>query len=190
MEKPKDFDTARAWGGYEPLAPGGYVCEIIGLDETMSATGKHMIKIALDIAEGNEKGRFMEAYRKDTRDNKKWPNSAVAYQLTEDKDGGTHGRFKQFTDCVIDSNSGFEIIWGNGFGACFKGKLVGVVFGREQYEGRDGKLRWNVKPQFFETVPDIREGNFKVPEDKPVSSYRALEAPGGFSEIKDDDIPF
>ncbi len=190
MEKPRDFDTVRAWGSYEPLPPGGYVCEIIGLDETMSATGKHMIKIALDIAEGDERGRFMEAYRKDTRDNKKWPNSAVAYQLTEDKDGSTHGRFKRFTDCVIDSNSGFEIIWGNGFGACFKGRLVGVVFGREQYEGKDGKLRWNVKPQTFETVPDIREGNFKVPEDKPASPYRVLEAPEGFSEIKDDDIPF
>ena len=147
MEKPKDFDTARATGEFKPLPAGGYVCEIIGVDETMSKTGKKMIKIALDIAEGDEKGRFMESYKSDTREFKKWPAGAVVYQLTEDPEGNTHGRFKQFTTCVTDSNKGFEISWGKEFGACFKGKQVGVIFGREQYESpKDGSLRWSTKP--------------------------------------------
>lgn len=191
MEKPRDFDTAKAWGEYEALPAGGYVCEIIGVDETMSKTGRKMIKIALDIAEGDEKGRFMESYKADTREFKKWPNGAVMYQLTEDQDGNTHGRFKQFTDCVIDSNSGFEIKWGKEFGACFKGRLIGVIFGREQYESQqDGKLKWSTKPQFFKTVDDIRKGNFKVPEDKPLEKTASASPVSGFSPIRDDDIPF
>lgn len=191
MEKPRDFDTAKAWGEYEPLPAGGYVCEIIGVDETMSKTGKKMIKIAIDIAEGEEKGRFMESYKADTREFKKWPNSAVAYQLTEDQNGNTHGKFKQFTDCVTDSNNGFEIKWGKEFGACFKGKLIGIVFSREQYEDqRDGKLRWSTKPQFFKTVQEIRDGKFKVPEDKLLSANSTNAAGSGFGPISDDDIPF
>lgn len=191
MDKPKDFDTAKAWGEYEPLPAGGYVCEIIGIDETMSRTGKKMIKIAVDIAEGDEKGRFMESYKADSRKFKKWPNGAVVYQLTEDQDGNTHGRFKQFTECVIDSNNGFEIKWGKEFGACFKGKLIGVVFGREQYESQqDGKLKWSTKPQFFKTVQEIRDGRFKVPEDKLLNAKNTNPTEAGFGPISDDDIPF
>lgn len=191
MDKPKDFDTAKAWGEYEPLPAGGYVCEIIGVDETMSRTGKKMIKIAVDIAEGDEKGRFMESYKADSREFKKWPNGAVVYQLTEDQDGNTHGRFKQFTECVIDSNNGFEIKWGKEFGACFKGKLIGVVFGREQYESQqDGKLKWSTKPQFFKTVQEIRDGRFKVPEDKLLNAKNTNPTEAGFGPISDDDIPF
>lgn len=191
MDKPKDFDTAKAWGEYEPLPAGGYVCRIVGVDETISKTGKNMIKIAIDIAEGDHKDRFMESYKVDTREFKKWPNSAVIYQLTEDQNGNTHGRFKQFTDCVIDSNSGFEIKWGKAFGACFKGKLIGVVFGREQYESRqDGKLKWSTKPQFFKTVQEIRDGRFKVPEDRLLNAKNANPTEAGFGPISDDDIPF
>lgn len=192
MEKPKDFDTVKATGEYKTLEAGGYVCKIIGVDETMSKTGKKMIKIALDIAEGDEKGHFMEIYKSDTREFKKWPASAVVYQLTEDKDGNTHGRFKQFTNCVVDSNAGFEIEWGKTFGACFKNKLVGALFGREQYKSQqDGNLRWSTRPQFFKAVDEIRKGDFKIPKDKPLAAGKQeVEIPEGFSEIKDEDIPF
>lgn len=192
MEKPKDFDTAKPTGEYKALPAGGYVCKIIGVEEMMSKTQKKMIKIALDIAEGEEKGRFMEQYKSDTRDFKKWPASAVVYQLTYTPEGKTHGRFKQFTECATASNSGFEIEWGEGFAKCFKDKLIGVIFGREQYESQqDGKLRWSTKAQFFKTVEEIRSGDFTVPEDKPLKdSGKQNSVPEGFSEITDDDIPF
>lgn len=190
MEKPRDFDTAKAWGEYEPLPAGGYVCEIIGVDEALSKTGKKMIKIALDIFEGEHKGRFMDVYKNDTRDFKKWPASAVVHQLVEDNDGNTHGRFKQFTDCTIESNKGFEIKWGKEFGSCFKGKLIGAVFGKEQYEG-EGGLKWSTKPRFFRTVEEIRAGKFKIPEDKLLdTSSNNNGVPAGFSPVKDEEIPF
>lgn len=190
MQKPNDFDTAKATGEYSPLPAGGYVCKIVGVEETKSKNGKDMVKIALDIVEGEEKDRFMNQYKSDTREFKKWPVGATMYQLTYDQNGNTHGRFKQFTNCAVESNPGFEIVWGNGFAGCFKGKLVGVVFGREQYEAQDGNLRWNTKAQFFKTVEEIRSGDFKVPEDKLLKKAAASSVPEGFEAINDKDIPF
>lgn len=193
MQKPKDFDTAKATGEYIPLPAGGYICKIIGVEETKSKAGNHMLKIAVDIAEGDEQGRFMDEFRSDTRPDKKWPNSGIIYQLTEDKEGNTHGGFKSFTNCVVESNNGFEIVWGDKFAECFRNKLVGMTFGREQYVNKDGELRWSTKPKFFKTVEQIKSGDFKVPEDKPFDDNGTSGSsgiPSGFGQISDDDIPF
>ncbi len=192
MNKPKDFDTAKATGGYSPLPVGGYVCKITGVKEMKSAKGKDMLKIALDIAEGDEQGRFEKEFKNDTRPDKKWPNSGILYQLTYDQDGNTNGGFKSFTNCVVDSNDGFQIAWGDGFTDCFKGKLVGVLFGREQYVNQTGELRWSTKPRYFRTVKQIRANDFRVPEDKPYKGNGGGNQPFGadFGEISDEDIPF
>lgn len=190
MEKPKDFETAKAFGEYEALPAGGYVCKIVGINETKSKAGNAMIKIAVDIAEGEEKGRFETAYKQNTNMDKKWPVAATIYQVVENKDGNTNGFFKTFTDTIVESNKGFEIQWGDKFAECFKGKLIGILFGREQYENREGKVVWGTKPQQgYKTVEDIRNGNFKVPEDKPLKGMPA-SMPEGFEPIGDEDIPF
>ena len=190
MQKPKDFETAKAYGEYEPLPAGGYVCKIVGIVETKSKAGNSMIKIAVDIAEGDEKGRFEAAYKQNTSMDKKWPASATIYQIVENKDGSTNGFFKAFTDTAVESNKGFEIQWGEKFAECFKGKLIGILFGREQYENREGKIVWGTKPkQGYKTVEDIRKGNFKVPEDKPMDGM-PKSVPDGFGAIEDEDIPF
>lgn len=195
MNKPKDFDTARATGEYTPLAAGGYVCRIVGVEETKSKAGRDMLKIALDIAEGKEQGRFMNEFKADTRPDKKWPNSGIMYQLTLDQNGNTNGGFKSFTNCVVDSNNGFQIAWGKDFAMCFKDKLVGVLFGREQYANQNGELRWSVKPKFFKTAEQIRTDDFKTPEDKLYNRSAQSGGSGqpfgvGFSDISDEDIPF
>lgn len=197
MEKPRNFDTTKATGEYSPLPAGGYICNIIGVEEVMSKTGKPMIKVALDIAFGDEKGRFMNEYQSDTRQPKKWPNNAVVYQLVNDAEGNTHGRFKQFTNCVEQSNDGFMIRWGSEFCQCFKGKLIGVLFGREQYESqKDGSLKWSTKPQFFKTVDEIRNNDFRVPEDRYLQNHSSaapipdMPIPEGFAAIDDSSIPF
>lgn len=188
MQKPKDFDTAQAYGNYEPLPAGGYVCKIVGIKETKSKSGNPMINIAIDIAEGEEQGRFEQAYKASARDDKQWP--CVIYQVTENKDGNTNGYFKAFTDAVVESNAGFEIQWGDQFASCFKGRLIGVLFGREQYENREGKVLWSTKPRRgYKTVKDIRDGNFKIPEDQPLKGMPE-SVPDGFEAIEDEELPF
>ena len=45
MNKPNDFDNVQAFGEYTPLPAGGYVCRIMGVEETVSSNGKAMIII-------------------------------------------------------------------------------------------------------------------------------------------------
>lgn len=191
MEMPKGYNEAQAFSDYTPLAPGGYVCKIIKVEETESSTKKPMLKIALDIAEGPEAGRFRAAFDADTRADRKWP--CVAYQLVTDGMGVTTRGFKGFNVSVEESNDGWHPAWGPAYADGFKDKMVGVIFGREQYENRDGELKWTTKPLFFRSAGTIRSGDFKIPEDRPFVKPDAAKpdaaVPEGFAQLEDD-LPF
>lgn len=196
MNKPKNYDTTEAFGTFTPLELGGHVCKIMKVEETKSRNGKEMIKISLDIAEGSQKGYYTNQYRNDNRTDKKW--GCIVYQLTEDNDGNTNKGFKTFIDAVEKSNSNFKEseIWNERFSTYFKDKLVGGVFGREQYEAKDGSLKWSTKCVQFRPVSVIREG-VEVPEDKylnssnaPKQANSAPKSNSDFEAIDDDDLPF
>lgn len=185
MEKPNDYEKIEVLSNMKSLPAGGYVCKIIKLEETKSKTGKDMIKIALDIAEGEQFEYFSKRFRADTRSDKKW--SCILYQLTKDNEGNTSRGFKTFVENVKESNEGFEVQWGNAFASCFSGKLIGIIFRREEYVGRDKKAHWITKPYQVRTVQAIRNGEFEVPDDVPID---VSPIPEGFEVIDDDDIPF
>lgn len=189
MNKPNKYEETKAFAGSEPLAPGAYMCKVIGVSEMNSRGGKPMVKIALDISEGPEAGRFKERYANDDRVDKKWP--CVMYQLTEDNDGNCNRGFKTFLDCLEEDNPGYSTVWGEGFCEAIKGKTIGIVFRKEQYEF-DGKLNWSCKPYSVRSISDIKEGKVKVPDDKYLKGQSgvAASAPAdSFQEI-DADVPF
>ena len=173
MQKPTDFDNVQAFGDYVALPAGGYVCRIMSVEETAArASGAPMIKISLDIAEGQYKDYFANQYRANTRTDKKWSYSAVVNQLVYDAYGNnsTNRGFKTFITSVCESNPGFNVAWGEGFSACFKNRLVGVLFGREEYVGTDGKNHWSTKALNFRSVKTIHDGTFETPADKPLTA--------------------
>lgn len=166
MNKPQDFDTAIGYG--EALPAGGYVCRIMGVEETTAkSSGAPMIKISLDIAEGPYKDFFAKAYRADKRPDKKWSFNAVVNQLVYDPNGAntTNKGFKTFTTAVKESNQGFAIQWGDAFCGCFKNKLVGVLFRREQFDAGDGNTPFATKAFAFRSADAVRRG-VPVPADK------------------------
>lgn len=180
MQKPQDFDNVQAFGDFVPLPAGGYVCRIMGVEETAAKESKApMIKISLDIAEGQFKDYFANQYRANTRADKKWSYSAIINQLVYDTSGNnsTNRGFKTFVTSVCESNQGFNVTWGDGFAACFKNRLVGVLFGREEYIGTDGKTHWSTKALNFRSVKTIRDGGFEIPADKPLVSVDAAANP-------------
>lgn len=189
MNKPKDYDNTQAAGEYKVLPPGGYVCKIVKVLETESQSGKPMLHIGLDIAEGEYTGFFQDRYNKDTRSYKKWPS--IFYQLIYTSDGKTNRMFKAFCESVEHSNN-INMPWGDNFATDLRGKLVGVLYGREEYVGQDdGMSHWTVKPRFWRSAESIRKGDFTVPEDRPVKkSDSQTSMPEGFDSISDDDIPF
>lgn len=169
MLKPLDFDNVQANSSFTPLAPGGYVCRIMGVQEAATQKGAPSLHASLDIAEGPEANRFTNEYRNDTRPDKKW--GCVYRQTITTKDGGTSPFFKGLITAIEESN-GMTVQWtedSNAFAAQFKGKLLGVIFGREEYAKQDGSTAWSTKPQLCMSVAKIRSGDFKVPEDKPLA---------------------
>lgn len=191
MNKPRNYDTTQAYGTFQGLEPGAYICKTIAVNEMNSRTGKPMIKIALDIAEGDEIGRFRQIFEFDNRPDKKWPATAVMYQLIVDDQGDCTGRFKSFVE-NIEKDNNTEVVWGEGFCNWAKNKYIGVLFRREEYINQNGENRWSTKPYAFCTINDIRAGKKFDIKDKPLvktSSVITEPVPQGFAAI-DEDIPF
>ena len=195
MLKPNNYDNTSAYGDFEPFEPGGHIMVIKKVEEGKSKAGKDMLLIYLDAApEDAQTGYFAEQYRNSNKpeDKKKW--GCIFYQPVADQDGNCNRGLKTFITSVEESNTGFRVQWGDNFCQCFKGRKVGGVFGREQYRGRDGKLRWSTKCQMFRSVQTIHDG-VDVPADKYLKDDRSDYGNFGasdFAELSDDDgdIPF
>ena len=190
MVKPNNYDGTQEYGEFKPLELGGHVCKIMSVEETKSGSGKDMLKIFLDIAEGEQANYYAEQYKADSRAEKKW--GCIVYQLVEDKDGNTNRGLKTFITSVEKSNKGFTVAWGDDFAACLKGKLVGGVFGREQYQNSKGELRFATKCVSFRSVDTIRSG-VEVPNDKLLSGVVVNNGtPSEFEEtaLATGELPF
>ena len=191
MIKPKNWENTSAYGDFEPLELGGHVCRIIKVEETKSKTGKDMIVVYVDIAEGEQTGYFRKQFDENTTPDRKWPNGGTYYQLLEDADGNTNRGFKTIIESVKKSNGDFneDAIWNENFCEFFKGKYVGCVFGREQYLNRENKPKFATKIFNFRDVETIHKG-VDVPEDKLLEP---AQAPKGFTNANsfaDEDVPF
>lgn len=190
MHKPPYFDETQGFGEFERLELGGHICKILRVEESQSRAGRDMVNIYLDIAEGDQKGYFMRSFENDTRENKKY--GCIVYQVVVDDQGNTSKGFKTFVDAVEKSNPGFDkdAIWNDDFAGYFKNKLIGGVFGREQYINRQGEPRWATKCVQFRDVETVRKG-VDVPEDKYLTGQNAKPGVHDFSVVDSgDDLPF
>jgi hypothetical protein len=185
IKKPQGYEEAQAFTGeYESLPADGYVCRIVSAKEDKSSTGKPMLKLALDIREGAYKDFFKKRFEKDTRDEKKW--GCTYYQmLTNESAGFLKGLIED-----IEKSNFFKWDWDENK---LKGKLVGMIFQREEYERSNGETGWFTKPVSPRSIQTIREGDFKIPEDKPiVIANNTYTPPKDFEPIEgeDEDLPF
>lgn len=191
MKKPNDYENTQPFGSFKVLPADGYVCTIKGVFEMESQSGKPMLKVPLDIAEGEYKGYFNDLYlsrkqRAKEGDTVKWSNDGVKYIMILDNQGRTSRDFRTFCDVLEDSgvqvwNADNDFLTKN-----IVGKQIGVVFGREETE-YNGKRSWHTKPRYFIRLEDAREGNYNVPMDKALPE----EAYDGFSATDDlDGLPF
>lgn len=192
-KKPTDWENVQAFTEFEPLELGGHVCKIMKVEEAKSRSGKDMIIIYMDIAEGDQKGYYSDSYKADNRPDKKW--GCRVYQLLEDNDGNTSRGFKTFIEAVEKSNIGFDVnqIWNEQFCNYFQNKLIGGIFGREQFRTEKGELRFSIKCRSFTTVEKARAG-IAAPEDKLLPSVVNDLSAMGFTEMpsnsSNDDLPW
>ena len=175
------------------------------VSETKSKSGKDMIVVLFDFApDDSQPGYFTEMFKNDIRPDKKWPNQATQYILTEDSEGKCNRSFKTFTTCVEHSNKGFTTNFEtDNWGAQFKGKKIGGVFG-EQMDYYNGKeLRKHVMRWFCSIDKVDKSGVPEPTETKAYKDYKSSaqsyydqvpKTSDGFmdipNDISDDELPF
>ena len=200
MNKPNNYDNTQAAGEFTPVELGGHKLIIKQVTETTSKNGKPMLVVLFDFApEDKQPGYFMEQFKNDIRPDKKWPNQATNYILTEDSDRNCSRSFKTFMTCVEHSNQGFATQWGDNFGQQFKNKLIGGVFGPQMdfYNNKEIQkrvLRWFISVDRIAdaTVPELSETQVYKNHK---NGYPAGATPSGdgFMNIPDgvdEELPF
>jgi len=188
MQKPQGYDEAQAFTGENTALPaGGYICKIVQANETLSNSGKNMLVLLLDIAEGEYKDYFKTQFDRVVKNN---PDAKWGGTYRQPTEGKSVNFFKGLVTSIEVSNN-FVWPWGSKE-LNLKGKLLGGIFGREQYQHMSGDLRFFTRCQAVRSVSTIREGNFQVPEDKLLTGVSAApSSTGSFVEIDDDgDLPF
>lgn len=193
MKRPSDWDQVQVYENRKSLPAGGYICEVKKCEETTSSTGKDMVKVALEIAEGEFKGYFMDEFTRAKEHNAdaKWPYAGTKWILTKDEEGNTNRLLKGFVTAIEAEN--VKVEWNDKFGKSVQGALLGVVFRNEESE-YNGAQFWRAVPCFFCSCEDIRENNYKTPADKPLggtgaSLSRVDDLPDSF-QAAEEDIPF
>ena len=200
MQKPNNYENTQAQGEFTPVELGGHKLIIKQVNETVSKKGKQMIVVLFDFAPDDiQPGYFTKQFRDDIRPDKKWPNQATQYILTEDENGDCSRSFKTFITCVENSNSGFTTQWGDAFAKQFKNKKIGGVFG-SQMDYYDGKEKEKRVLRWFISVDKVTDA--KIPEMSETQAYKnhingyapgSTPAGDGFMNIPDgidEELPF
>lgn len=186
MIKPSNYDSVNL--GSQRLPAGGYICTIMDVKEDKSKSGKNMIIISLDIAEGDYKDHYKKQFLAKNDKAARW--GCIVYAVAE---GEYIQNFVAFCKYSEESNN-FNIAWGSNFCNQFKGKKIGCVFGEEEFNGQNG-IAVSTRPRYFLPISDIREGKFTIPKKKTLdnnnNSMQRAES-SGFIEMDsdDDDLPF
>lgn len=175
----------------ETLPAGGYVAKIMDATVIDYSWGS-VLKVDFDIAEGDYKNFFANDYRNNTNDDKKWRGS-YRINIPDERNqyfDSQRKSFNNFIACLEETNSGFHWDWDE---SKLKGKGIGVLFRNKEWEYNDS-TGWTTECCAVTTAKDIREGNFKMPKDKPLKAKTASTgaySASAFAPVEDDsDLPF
>lgn len=206
MNVGKGYDNAQAYegGAFPKITPGGHICRIMNASVAKAKTGREMLNAAFDIEEGSE----LDGYYAKSYDNRrkfagngdlKWPG---VYSVTiTDNDGNTSGYLKGLINAVEQSNPPYNFKSTNFDEKTLAKKLVGLVFGPEEYEKQQsGEIVVIVKPQYAVSVQRVKDGIEPPPlkKIKRNNQYGAPQSYGApqtasapaYTEVDDGDLPF
>ena len=166
MNKPAGYEEAQVLGEFTPIELGGHKLVIMQVEEVTARNGNQYIKVSFDTAKDDvQPSYFANAYKQDTRNNKKW--SGVTTVFPTDKDGKTSRAFKTFCTAVEKSNAGFKMVWGDMFCASLKGKKIGGVFGEEDYLNSMNECKTARKLFWFRSIDKVMEA--EIPAKRELS---------------------
>ena len=180
-----EVEVKRSAGGRETLPAGGYVCQIVSARVESNSWGDTLV-IAHDVCEGDYKGIFKRDYDDNTNENKKW-RGTFRVNLPSD-DGSERDAWKKRTLgniiwAVEESNPGFSWDWDE---KKLKGKYIGLIYRNREWN-MNGRSGWTTEAAGADSIDNIREGKFKMLEDKPLKNVGTATMT---EAAEDDDLPF
>ena len=187
FNKPAGYDEVQAGGDFTPIELGGHKLIIKKIEDVSNGVVSYL-KVMYDTAPDDiQPNYFAEQYKNDTRETKKW--GGVINIFPTDRDGRTSKKFKQFCTSIERSNNS-QIEWGAKFEQSIVGKVVGGVFGEEEYLDTANNVKTARKLFWFRSVDGIQDA--KVPNKRTLEGTDT-NAPDGFVNIPDgidEDLPF
>lgn len=192
-----NYDTTQTISARAQLPVGAYICQILKAEEKVYSSSKgewHKLEVSFDISEGEHKDFYANDYRSQSGEDKKWKGILrmnIPSDDGSDADNWAKRSFKTNILAIEESNNGYHWDWNE---AQLKGKTVGIVFRSEEWE-YNGKRGWRTAP--FKMVPaaDVKSGNIKIPDPKPLNGKAASQAStaadlSDFVEVASADLPF
>ena len=175
IKKPNNYDEIEVNQDFTPIELGGHKGIIMEAKEyTSEISGNTSLKISVDTDKDDKQPNyFSEMYKNDTREDKKWSNSAIKYVSLKDDENCVR-MLKAFITSVENSNPKFTYDWNKDVDQ-LKGKKVGLVFGLEEYNATDGKIKTIAKLNQFRSIDKV--DNVKIPKVKTID--------GSFIEYED-----
>lgn len=176
----------------ESLPAGGYVIKILSSEEETNDYGTRIV-IKFDIVEGEHENYFADSWRAKNDPNAKWggtyrisvPDESSQYFAIQKRN------FENDIYSVEESNKPYKFDWN---AESLKHKIVGAVFRRKEFRKDDGTTGWWTELLSFKTADKIRNGEFKIPADKPLATSNSTPTYNPYAnateQIKNDDLPF
>lgn len=176
-----DMSNVQEAGSSRSLPAGGYVCKITKVEDVVD---KEYLYIEYDVAEGEYKDYYKEL--EETRGF--WGGKCYrSYKET------ALPMFKRFCSAVTKSNSGYIFDGGsqNADETTLKGKLIGIVFGEEEYIKNNGDTGRRLYISYECDADKIRQRDYAPAKFKPLNNANmpaatvdlTIDAPEGIDEI-------
>lgn len=192
-----NYDNTQTISARAQLPVGAYICQILKAEEKVYSSSKgewHKLEVSFDISEGEHKDFYANDYRSQSGEDKKW-KGVLRMNIPSDDgseaDNWAKRSFKTNILAIEESNNGYHWDWNE---AQLKGKTVGIVFRSEEWE-YNGKRGWRTAP--FKMVPaaDVKSGNVKIPDPKPLNGKAASQVStaadlSDFVEVASANLPF
>ena len=185
----------QAGGSFEPLAPGAYVCQILGAKAEDTQWGQRLT-FQVDVIEGEAAGYYQKRYAAGATSSYPTTYKGV-FRLNIPTGDGTEQdackerAFNSTMGAIELSNPGFHFDFDQPENQ-FKGKLVGINVREREWE-MNGRTGWTTEAGKITTAADIREGTFKPLNAKPLnnsSASGAFASPAAWEPASDADLPF
>ena len=156
----------QAGGSFEPLAPGAYVCQILGAKAEDTQWGQRLT-FQVDVIEGEAAGYYQKRYA---------AGATSSYPTTY------KGVFRL-------NIPGFHFDFDQPESQ-FKGKLVGINVREREWE-MNGNMGITTEIGAFVPVDDVRAGKVRPMKRRELPNKPAVPAPmAGFAAVETDELPF